>query len=105
MVRLIPFLATWRNRCRRSDLPTAIVCLLPAAIIFGAFNIFPILYSGYLSLLEWDGLSATREYVGLENYAELLSSRDLWNSLGVTYSGIPTYPLREVESLWLFSPE
>ena len=83
-VRLIPFLATWRNKWRRSDLPTAIVCLLPAAIIFGVFNIFPILYSGYLSLLKWDGLSATREYVGSKNYVELLSSPDLWNSLSVT---------------------
>lgn len=73
-----------RSRWRRGDLPTAIVCLLPAAIIFGVFNIFPIIYSGYLSLLEWDGLSAARTYIGLRNYVELLSSHDLWNSLRVT---------------------
>lgn len=84
MVHLTTTSRRLRNRWRRGDLPAAVVCLLPAAIIFGAFNIFPILYSGYLSLLEWDGLSAVREYVGLRNYVELLSSHDLWNSLRVT---------------------
>jgi multiple sugar transport system permease protein len=63
---------------------TALVCLLPAAVIFGAFNIFPILYSGYLSLLEWDGLSPDRTFVALANYIELAHSGDFWNSLGVT---------------------
>lgn len=69
---------------RRDDLLTALVCLLPAAVIFGAFNIFPILYSGYLSLLDWDGLSPIRTFVGLANYIELARSGDFWNSLGVT---------------------
>lgn len=74
----------WRELQRRDDLWTALVCLLPAAVIFGAFNIFPILYSGYLSLLEWDGLSSHRVFVGLANYMDLARSRDFWNSLGVT---------------------
>ncbi len=69
---------------RRSDLPAALLCLLPAAIIFGVFNIFPIIYSGYLSLLEWDGLSAARLFVGPANYVALLRSGELWNSLGAT---------------------
>jgi len=84
LTRLTLIYKRLRYRWRRGDLPAAVVCLLPAAIIFGAFNIFPILYSGYLSLLKWDGLSAAREYVGLKNYVELLSSHDLWNSLRVT---------------------
>jgi len=69
---------------RRSDVWSALVCLLPAGLIFGVFNIFPILYSGYLSLLRWDGLSASRAFVGLANYAQLLRSHELWNSLAVT---------------------
>lgn len=73
-----------QGRGRRDDLLTALVCLLPAAVIFGAFNILPILYSGYLSLLDWDGLSPIRTFVGLANYIELARSGDFWNSLGVT---------------------
>lgn len=71
-------------RWRRDEWLTALICLLPAALIFGIFNIFPILYSGYLSLLKWDGLSPNRVFVGLANYIELAHSGDFWNSLGVT---------------------
>lgn len=74
----------WRRLWRQGDLSTAIICLLPAALVFGVFNIYPILYSGYLSLLEWDGLSPNRTFVGLANYIELARSGDFWNSLGVT---------------------
>ncbi|HIC88858.1 MAG TPA: sugar ABC transporter permease [Anaerolineae bacterium] len=74
----------WRKLWRQGDLLAAIICLLPAALVFGIFNIYPILYSGYLSLLEWDGLSPNRTFVGLSNYIELARSGDFWNSLGVT---------------------
>jgi multiple sugar transport system permease protein len=77
-------LRLWRRACQRDDLLAALICLLPAALIFGVFNIFPILYSGYLSLLEWDGLSPNRVFVGLANYVDLARSGDFWNSLGVT---------------------
>lgn len=78
------YLGRWRRLWRQGDLGAALLCLLPAAIIFGVFDIFPILYSGYLSLLEWDGLSAARRFVGAANYASLLRSGELWNSLGAT---------------------
>ena len=74
----------WRKLWRQGDLWTAIVCLLPAIILFGAFNIFPLLYSGYLSLVKWDGLSPKKTFVGLANYVGLARSADFWNSLGVT---------------------
>lgn len=80
-----PYGRRWRRGWRQGDLLAALICLLPAAFVFGVFNIFPILYSGYLSLLEWDGLSPQRAFVGLANYLELARSRDFWNSLGVTF--------------------
>jgi multiple sugar transport system permease protein len=83
-LRADTYIRRWRRLWRQSDLLAALVCLLPAALIFGAFNILPILYSGYLSLLEWDGLSPNKTFVGLANYVELARSGDFWNSLGVT---------------------
>ena len=74
----------WYKLWRQGDLLAALICLLPATIVFGVFNIFPTLYSGYLSLLDWDGLSARKVFVGLANYDELLQSETFWNSLGVT---------------------
>lgn len=80
-----PFWYQTIKRWQQSDLPTAILCLLPALIILGMFNIFPILYSGYLSLLTWDGMSPDRVFAGLEHYQKLLRSAELWNSLSVTF--------------------
>jgi len=78
------YFGRWRKLWQQGDLLTALICLLPAALIFGVFNIFPILYSGYLSLLNWDGLSPNRIFVGLANYVELARSGEFWKSLGVT---------------------
>jgi multiple sugar transport system permease protein len=63
--------------------------LLPTIVVLGTFNFYPALYSLYLSLFEWNGLSPTREFVGLANYARLLASGEFWNSLRVTllYAG------------------
>lgn len=69
---------------RLRQLPTALLFLLPAAVVLGVFNFYPALYSLYLSFFEWNGLSPTRDPVGLGNYRRLLSSAEFWNALRVT---------------------
>lgn len=77
-------IAWWQHANQRGDISTAIVALAPAAILFLVFNIYPLFYSGYLSLMEWDGFSPDRKFVGLRNYSEFLSSPEFTNSLEVT---------------------
>lgn len=74
----------YRRHNRLGDLTTAIVFVLPTLAILGVFTIWPIIQSGRLSLVDWDGLSAEREFVGFDNYAELWRSGVLTNSLRVT---------------------
>lgn len=50
----------------------AYLFISPFFILFFIFQAFPIGYSVYLSLFEWDGLGPM-EYVGLKNYDFLLS--------------------------------
>jgi len=71
------------------ELPSALLFLLPTVAVLGTFNFYPALYSLYLSLFEWNGLSPHREFVGLANYTRLLASGEFWNSLRVTllYAG------------------
>ncbi|MDT8899442.1 sugar ABC transporter permease [Thermanaerothrix sp. 4228-RoL] len=69
---------------RRDEVSTALIALLPAIIVFGVFNIIPLGYTAYLSLLKWDGFSIERQFVGFQNFLELLSSTYLWNSLKAT---------------------
>ncbi|RKX77676.1 MAG: sugar ABC transporter permease [Spirochaetes bacterium] len=61
------------------------ICLLPSIIIFGLFNIFPVLYSGYLGLNRWDGLKRTIEFIGIQNYRDIIKSIEFWNSMKVTF--------------------
>lgn len=72
------------SRRALADLPTASLFLLPAIVILGTFNFYPALYSLFLSLFQWNGLSPEREFVGLGNYVRLLQSPEFWNSLKVT---------------------
>ncbi|MGQ9851071.1 MAG: carbohydrate ABC transporter permease [Aggregatilineaceae bacterium] len=76
--------ARWQHANRRGDLSAALIALMPAVVLFATFNIYPLLYSGYLSLLDWDGFSPHKQYVGLANYRELYESPLFRNALGVT---------------------
>lgn len=46
--------------------------ILPALLFFALFVLYPIVYIGRASLLEWDGLSQGT-FVGLENYRRLFT--------------------------------
>src|SRR3989442_196875 len=46
---------------------------LPALLVYVAFLVYPALSSLFFSLTNWDGLSATYKFVGLENYFKLPS--------------------------------
>ncbi|GEM88278.1 carbohydrate ABC transporter permease [Meiothermus granaticius] len=90
-VRLQPTSTAVHRGWRRTlgELPSALLFLLPTVAVLGTFNFYPALYSLYLSLFEWNGLSPHREFVGLANYTRLLASGEFWNSLRVTllYAG------------------
>jgi multiple sugar transport system permease protein len=74
----------WQHANQQGDISTAIIALTPAAILFLVFNLYPLFFSGYLSLLEWDGFSPDRQFVGFNHYTTFLQSSEFTNSLKVT---------------------
>ncbi len=66
------------------ELVTAMLALLPAMLVLGIFTLYPIIYSGYLSLHDWNGFDPQKTFVGLQNYVDLLASPQFWHSLGIT---------------------
>ena len=58
--------------------------VLPALFFLCLFVLWPTLYSLILSVQRWDFLSASRPFVGLENYRGLVTSSEFLNSLRVT---------------------
>lgn len=63
---------SWRPFLRRHL--TALLFLAPALIFYVTFVAYPLIGSIRLSLTNWDGVSADREWVGLQNYVRALSA-------------------------------
>ncbi len=89
----LPSPAVLRPRLRLQEALAAYVFLAPAALIFAAFIIFPVLFSSYLSLTRWNLLEPRKAFVGLENYLTLLRDpafgRALLNTLYFAAGSIP----------------
>ncbi|MDP3041183.1 MAG: sugar ABC transporter permease [Candidatus Omnitrophota bacterium] len=65
------------------------VFVLPAAAIFSIFYIIPFIWVFKLGLFEWDGISFTKVFVGLDNFKEIFLQdvnwwRAMWNAGYVT---------------------
>ncbi len=56
--------------------------VLPAVTIFSIFYIIPFIWVFQLGLFDWDGISFTRVFVGLQNFKEIfLQDRYWWQSM------------------------
>ena len=52
--------------------------LAPALLIYTVVVVYPMVYSIYLSLFQWDGISPTKIFVGLGNYIILFTQNDVF---------------------------
>ena len=69
---------------RRDETVTAAGLLMPATVILAIFTLYPILSAGYLSLTSWNGLTPSKDFIGLGNYTRLATDPEFQNSLLVT---------------------
>lgn len=60
------------------------IFIAPFFIIYGIFNLFPILFSFYISLTNWQGYGPMN-YVGFSNYASLLKSGAFYKSVSNSF--------------------
>lgn len=56
----------------------------PATILFCAVVILPFVYGLYLTFTSWDGISATKPFVGLANYIAAFQDAAYWQAMGRT---------------------
>ncbi|WP_157552452.1 ABC transporter permease subunit [Jiangella gansuensis] len=72
----------------------ALLFISPWIIGFLVFTAWPIIYSGYLSLTDYDVINSPN-FVGLENYEELFRDPkvrlSLWNTFFFTVIQVPVY--------------
>jgi multiple sugar transport system permease protein len=58
--------------------------LVPSGVVLGCVMLFPLGYAVWLSLLNYDLGSGSREFIGLGNYRELLDDARFWATLART---------------------
>ena len=71
-------------RMRRREAVAGLLFLSPWLIGFCVFTAWPLLYSGYLSLTQYDVINDAR-FVGLDNYAALAADPKVGVALGNTF--------------------
>ncbi len=57
---------------------------MPSGVILAAVMLYPLGYAIYLSLFNYDIGGGTRDYIGLGNYAALLTDARFWDTLNRT---------------------
>lgn len=68
----------WRRKA------TPYFFVAPYFLIFLSFSIFPIVFSIYVSLMDWNGFTAGT-FVGISNYASLVRDPRFYKALGNTF--------------------
>src|ERR671923_3014601 len=60
---------------RFQDNLTILLFLLPAIVLFLFFVVYPVLQSVYYSMFNWKGFGPAVDFVGIENYKNILSDK------------------------------
>lgn len=58
----------------------------PFFVLFLIVGLFPLAFTAYVSVYEWDLLGGKGEFAGLENFRDVMADRYFWNALENTIS-------------------
>lgn len=102
-------MATGIREQDRQDAIAGWLFMTPALLVLGIFLVIPIIFAIYYSLTDWNGISPPTEanYIGMENYQQLLASggirqSDFFRALkNTTYFALIVVPLQTALALFL----
>ena len=73
------------GKYRKKEVITAVLFLLPAAVLFAVFKYYPLLDNFRISLTNWNFFRPQKTFVGLDNFVSILTSEKFWTILGNTF--------------------
>ncbi|HEY9291207.1 MAG TPA: sugar ABC transporter permease [Microlunatus sp.] len=56
--------------------------LLPTALGYGAYTLYPLVASWWYAFLDWPGFADAGTFIGIENFHRLLTDDLFWNAFG-----------------------
>ena len=60
-------------RVRLSGREQGFALLAPALLVYCLFAVYPMLDVLWLSFMKWNGLTATKQFVGIDNYVQVFT--------------------------------
>ena len=66
---------------KRDHKKIIVTFLLPLLFLYAVFQLYPLLLNLFYSMLNWNGITKTANFVGLDNYISMFHNADLWQSL------------------------
>lgn len=72
-------LGDWLSQFDRKVTPYIYVS--PFFLLFGLIGLFPLAYTFYVSMYDWDLLKGKGDFVGLANFGNMLTNEMFWNSI------------------------
>lgn len=69
---VMPLTASERKRVDTKFVLTATAFLLPSLLLYSIFVFLPLFQAGYYGLFDWNGLGPLEDYVGLQNFRDVL---------------------------------
>ncbi|KJQ54196.1 carbohydrate ABC transporter permease [Microbacterium sp. SA39] len=77
----------WRHRISRFDQHASpYFYISPFFLLFGLVGLFPLLYTVWVAVHDWDLLKGEGDFVGIGNFTEVLADPMFWNSIFNTVS-------------------
>ena len=73
------------RKYRKKEVITAVLFLMPAAVLFAVFKYFPLIDNFRISLTNWNFFRPEKIFVGLQNFVSILTSEKFWQILGNTF--------------------
>lgn len=55
--------------------------MLPMLLLYVVFQLYPIILNIFYSLLNWNGITKTANFIGFSNYREVLADGLFWNAV------------------------
>lgn len=57
----------------------------PALLVYLVFKLYPAFSGIYYSMTNWNGLNKTYDFIGLQNFADLMKDSYFWDSMWFTF--------------------
>lgn len=77
----------WRYRLSRWDVKASpYLYIAPFFVVFGVAGLFPLLYTAYVSMFDWEIGDDHPKFLGFRNYVDLFGDGQFWNAVVNTVS-------------------